>query len=156
MNYKKYHSGWQYPLDYLEFLYTFIQKNAPKKIVEIGTRYGDTSIVMASALEDSKSIIKTYDQTPSEYIDKNIKLNNFEDIIFFKQQNFNNWLDNPEDFDILYVDVDNTYEKIYRLKENKFIKKQNKLVIFEAARFNKEDTNIIFESKTNPYKLGKL
>ena len=113
-------------------------------------------MVMASALEDSKSIIKTYDQTTSEYIDKNIKLNNFEDIIFFKQQSFNNWLDNPEDFDVLYVDVDNTYEKIDRLKENKFIKKQNKLVIFEAARFNKEDTNIIFESKTNPYKLGKL
>ena len=156
MDLKKIHGGWQYPGDYLYFLHTLIKDIKPKKIVEIGTRYGDTSMVMASALEDSKSIIKTYDQTTSEYIDKNIKLNNFEDIIFFKQQSFNNWLDNPEDFDVLYVDVDNTYEKIDRLKENKFIKKQNKLVIFEAARFNKEDTNIIFESKTNPYKLGKL
>ena len=68
------------------FLHFLIIKDIkPKKIVEIGTRYGDTSMVMASALEDSKSIIKTYDQTTSEYIDKNIKLNNFEDIIFFKQ-----------------------------------------------------------------------
>lgn len=156
MGLKKVHKGWQYPEDYLNFLYTLIKDIKPKKIVEIGTRYGDTSMVMASALKDSKSIIKTYDQTISEYIDKNIKLNNFEDVIFFKQQNFNNWLDNPEDFDVLYVDVDNTYEKIYHLKENKFIKKQNKLVIFEAARFSKEDTSIIFESKFKPYKLGKL
>ena len=128
MDLKKVHGGWQYPWDYLYFLYTLIKDIKPEKIVEIGTRYGDTSMVMANALEDSKSIIKTYDQTTSEYINKNIKLNNFEDIIFFKQQSFNNWLDNPEDFDVL----------------------------FEAARFNKEDTNIIFESKTNPYKLGKL
>ena len=156
MGLKKVHKGWQYPEDYLNFLYTLIKDIKPKKIVEIGTRYGDTSMVMASALKDSKSIIKTYDQTISEHINKNIKLNNFEDVIFFKQQNFNNWLDNPEDFDVLYVDVDNTYEKIYHLKENKFIKKQNKLVIFEAARFSKEDTNIIFESKFKPYKLGKL
>ena len=111
---------------------------------------------MASALENSDAIIKTYDQNSCEYIEKNIRLNNFENTIHFKQLTFDEWLDDPEDFDILYVDVDNTYEKIERLRENKFIKNQNKLVIFEAARFGKEDKHIIFKSKIAPYKLGKL
>ena len=157
MNYKKFHTGWQYPLDYLTFLYTFIQENTPKKIVEIGTRYGDTSIVMAKA--SPQSTINTYDYIEYEYINPNIKLNKLENTINFQQKDYSKWLEDPEDFDLLYIDIDNNKRKVDQFRQNSFIQKaltQDKIIIFEAARFKSTDPSIIFESKTAPYKLGKL
>ena len=112
------HSGWQYPDTYLKFLYNIVLDLQPKKIVELGTRYGDTSIVMAQALIrlGNGGHINTYDLIEYEFISPNLALNNCTDIITFKQLSFLDWLSTPEDYDLLYIDVDNTPNKIQKMK----------------------------------------
>lgn len=157
MNFKQCHRGWQYPLDYLSFLHIFTQKHSPLKIVEIGTRYGDTAITMAKSIPNVT--INTYDYIKYEYIEPNIKLNKLENTINFQQKDYSKWLEDPEDFDLLYIDIDNNKRKIDQFRQSPFIQKaltQDKIIIFEAARFESTDPSIIFKSKTAPYKLGRL
>jgi|9_EtaG_2_1085328.scaffolds.fasta_scaffold41492_2 predicted O-methyltransferase YrrM len=159
LNLKRISTGWSYPDDYFLFLYNFIIENDVTNIIELGTRYGDTSMVLATALKQKNGKITTYDITKYPYIEPNFKVNNLQDIITFKQLDFKEWLKSPETFDVLYIDIDNNDKKIELFSQNEFIQKQIKSgcsVIFEAARFNHSTAEIIFKSKISPYKIGKL
>lgn len=119
-----------------QYLYDYVMKHKPKKIVEFGVRYGYSTICMAQALSDlGKGHIHAYDSLAQEGLMQVIKIqDNIEDsgvdkFITFKVKDFYEWAENPEPFDLLHLDIDNDGDKL------KFVRDRfpGKHIIFEGG-----------------------
>lgn len=109
-------------------LYNETKKLKPNKIVELGTGCGSCTVAMARALQEiveGGSII-TYefesptagsgmgtDSNVSELYSRFSEIG-LNDIVKLNVGDvFKTWVQNPTDFDLLYIDLDNTWDKIY-------------------------------------------
>ena len=105
---------------WLPILYRFVASVKPKKIVEFGPGRGFTTVTMAKALSDYNidGHIKSYDMWVDEYWgDSSTTQNTYKewgvtDYITLDRIDFFEWVKEPEEFDFLYFDVDNTGEKL--------------------------------------------
>lgn len=126
-------------------LYNKILEFKPKRVVEFGPKFGYTTLFMATALADlGQGKLKTYDLWQDKHemykndhftsFDKKVfekcidttlkKYPTLEDYIEYDTKDYYKWLDSPFafDFDLLYVDINNTGDTILktynRLKEH--------------------------------------
>ena len=141
----------KYP--WLTSLYALILQFKPKKIVEYGTEYGGTAMVMALALkqlqdeENHQGKIYTYDtfeiqskgeigSVPNlERAKQNLSQPFFENLIEVDRGDFWEFCNKKDkDFDLLYFDIDNDGDKVLEMyngcKDN--IKKGS-IVLFEGG-----------------------
>ena len=114
-------------------IYQKVKKWKPKVIVELGHGSGALTSAMGLALkENNNGKIYSYDingtinynlGSMTESALENVKKRNLTDIVQFTKGNvFNTFLKNPFSFDLLVIDIDNTWDILYKiLIENNFI-----------------------------------
>jgi len=115
---------------YLDTLYDEVIKNTPSKIIDFGTKTGLTAITMALALKElnNSGHIITYDSWDENVKDclkghnftyneakENIERYSVENIIKIKTMDFWDWVTNVENFDMMYIDIDNDGGKLLKL-----------------------------------------
>ncbi len=102
-------------------IYDVVRKHKPKKIIDFGLLYGYSTVCLAQAVKDNGfgEIIgyDLFEEYPYKASDKsiveyNLKYYNLEQFVTLKKLNFNDWLDQGEEFDLLHLDISNTAETI--------------------------------------------
>tara|TARA_X000001382_G_scaffold17002_2_gene10646 strand:+ start:2475 stop:3041 length:567 start_codon:yes stop_codon:yes gene_type:complete len=128
--------------EWLPILYDFVVTLKPKRIIEFGPGSGYTTICMAKALKENNidGHIKSYDIWDDEYWGKQVSTQaqysawGVEDSITLNNLNFFEWIEEPEEFDLLYFDINNTSEKLMKLYDK--VKNQidsGSVVFFEGG-----------------------
>ena len=104
-----------------ETFYKIVLKYKPISVIEFGVLYGYSTIYMAKALKKlGRGKIQAYDlwekytyrHTSINVAQKNLEQFGVLDIITLKQKNFYDWLETPEKFDFLHIDISNDGEVI--------------------------------------------
>lgn len=141
----------KYP--WLTSLYALILQFKPKKIVEYGTEYGGTAMVMALALkqlqdeENHKGKVYTYDtfevqskgeigSVPNlETAKQNLSQAFFKDLIEVDRGDFWEFCKQKDkNFDLLYFDIDNDGDKVLEMYNGcKDDIKKGSIVLFEGG-----------------------
>lgn len=98
-------------------LYDWVRYIKPHKVIEFGALNGYSTICIAKALrENGFGRIKVYDlfdkykfkHAPLEKLVKNLTDYGVIDLVDIEEVNFFDWVKNPEDFDLLHLDISNT------------------------------------------------
>ena len=161
-----------------QIVYQKVKEWKPTTIVELGHGSGALTVAASIALKEinSKGKIYSYDIIgESSYELSGVKSGSVENIKnrglgefvqFIKGDVFNTWVKKPTNFDLLMIDIDNTWDKLYKiLIDNKSINNQIKKgskVLIEGGdpshpRINLNTLNL-FNSKFNTpvFKLSYL
>lgn len=130
-------------------LYDLVLEKKPKKIVEFGCLFGYSTVAMAMALDEiGQGTIVVYDlwekyphkHSTREQTLKNIELYGLLKYVELKNGDYYEWIKNPEQFDILHVDISNTGEVIELLYSG--TKDQigaGSIVIFEGGTVERDN-----------------
>lgn len=130
-------SSYQYN-DLGRTLYKHILYLKPEKVIDFGVLNGYSTICIAQALrENGKGKVKVYDlfenyehnHAQFDKLIKNIKEWGLMDYVEIEEKNFFDWIKEPEDFDVLHLDISNTGDIIDIVWD----KLQGKNVIFEGG-----------------------
>ena len=123
--------------------YDLVLKHRPKKIVEIGVLYGYSTVAMAMALDEiGEGHIYAYDlfedyefnHSTMPETQANIDRYGLSKYVTLAKKDFKEWLKNPEDFDLLHVDVSNhgeTIELLYAAVKDRV--EHGAIVLFEGG-----------------------
>lgn len=107
-------------------LYDSVIKNKPKKIIEFGTLFGYSAVAMGMALHElGEGKLVVYDlfdkykfkKSTKEQTQENIDRYGVSDFVELKEMDFEEWLKNPEQFDMMHLDISNKGDTIERLYE---------------------------------------
>ena len=122
-----------------KWMYNFVIQHKPNTIVELGHGSGAVTAAMALALQQANPIGKIhsydiisstkyypcfgYEKYATESAYDRILKRGLRDMITFTEGNvFSTYVESPIDFDLLYIDIDNTWDNLYKiLIENEFI-----------------------------------
>ncbi len=144
-------------------LYDFILQYKPKKIVEIGILGGYSTIVMAQALDEwGEGHIFAYDlfekypfkHSSVKEVQDNMGRYSVSKYITLVQKDFYDWIKNPEDFDLLHVDISNNgeiIELLYSALKDRI--NNGAVVLFEGG--SSERDNIEWMKKNKFKKIGE-
>lgn len=97
-------------------IYQTVIKLKPIFIIDFGILHGYSTIAMAQALRDlGQGTIIGYDlfedyqgnHAVFSQVQKNIKDHGLQDIVNLKRQDYYQWLKNPENFDLIHIDISN-------------------------------------------------
>ena len=155
-----------YPLEFGKTLYDVVLEYKPNKVIEFGPQYGFSTLCFASAIVHNRiGIIKTHDlwETKDEdnfniwkksEFEKNI--NHFPElnyIIEYETKNFFDWIESPENFDILYIDINNTGDKILKAYESLKTYVDNGSIILFAGGNKVKDNHKLYKDLEPIYPL---
>lgn len=130
-------------------IYDFIVKEKPKKVIEFGCLYGYSTVAIAMALKHngfgklySHDLFEDYQFKHStlEKTKQNIAKYNVTEYVEFIKMDFNKWLKNPTDFDVLHLDISNTGDTL--LKAEYFLRDQinnGSKIIFEGGSVERDN-----------------
>lgn len=162
----------KYP--WLISLYALILQFKPKTIIEYGTEYGGTAIIMALALkqlqdeENHRGKVYTYDtfeeqskgeigSVPRLEIAKRNLSNNFiKDFVEVDKGDFWEFCNRDnKDFDLLYFDIDNDGDKVLEMYNScKDNIEKGSIVLFEGGSTVRD--NVIWMEKLNKTKINDV
>lgn len=129
--------------------YDFVLKHKPKKIVEIGVLYGYSTVAMAMALDEiGEGHIYAYDlfedyqfnHSTMPETQANIDRYGLSKYVTLSKKDYKEWLKQPEDFDLLHVDVSNhgdTIRDLYVAIKDQI--NRGAIVIFEGGATGERD-----------------
>lgn len=123
---------------WLPKLYSIVKTLQPKKIVELGSGNGVTTITMALAIKENQinCNINSYDIWNDSYwgnfestLDhyKEWKVKNY---INLYEKDFYDWIKTDEEFDFLYLDIDNDGDKLLTLYNKVYPQIEGGSVVF--------------------------
>lgn len=142
-------------------LYDLVLKYRPKKIVEHGVLFGYSTVAMAQALDElGAGHIYAYDlfdkysfkHSTLENTQANIDRYRVGDYVTLVQKDFGEWLESPEHFDMLHIDISNkgdTIERLYKAVKDQV--QNGAIVLFEGG--SEERDNVEWMVKYNCKKL---
>jgi len=143
-----------------QVLYDTVLKYKPKKIIEFGTLEGYSSIAMAMALKDiGEGCVYAYDlweQYPFKHSTqdaclKNIKDHGVEDFINLRDSDFIRWLEDPEDFDMLHIDISNDADIMLCVRSALHDKIQDgAIILFEGGSEERDRVDWMFKYRKKP------
>lgn len=139
-------------------LYEAILKTQAKKIIDFGVLNGYSTICMAQAAKKTGGLVFAYDlfedyehnNSNKNILLENLKKYNVENLVKIKKVSFYEWIKNPEEFDVLHVDVSNTGETIELLWE-KFKTLKNSKVFFEGGSHERDNQDWMVKYKKLPF-----
>ena len=143
-------------------LYDLVLKHKPKKIVEFGILYGYSTVVMAMALDEigeghiyANDLFEDYSfkHGTIQEVQGNIDRYGLTKYVTLEKTNFEEWLKDPEDFDLLHVDVSNkggTIERLYEAVRDHVAR--GAIVVFEGG--SKERDNVEWMIKYKEKKIN--
>lgn len=148
-------------------LYDAVLEYKPKKIIDFGVLEGYSTISMAQALRDLSNGGKViaydlfedypYRHSAMSKTKENINKYNLSEFVTLKRKNFYDWIKNPEDFDLMHLDISNDGE-IIKLAYNNLKKYLDKgsVLIFEGGTKDRDQVEwMIKYNKTPIYPLKK-
>lgn len=125
-----------YPQDFLEFIYNEVIKNRPNRVLEFGTGFGLVTTALAMGVKDNGyGTVDTYDsyipnqiwkiQNNRVLVDIHLQNYNVDDVVTLNQiDTVNDWFDNPKEFDMCFIDIDNNGDKLNVVINQPFMKQQ--------------------------------
>jgi predicted O-methyltransferase YrrM len=141
-------------------LYDLVLRIKPKKIIEFGTLHGYSAVAMSMALDELQSGHLTsydlWDKYPykhgkMEEVLNQLKRYKVDKYVTLADADLKVWLDNPEPFDLMHVDVSNNGETIDLLYEKlKNNIKNDSLVIFEGGSKERDDVEWVKKYNKKP------
>jgi len=144
-------------------LYEQVLEHKPEKIVEVGTLHGYTTVLMAMALDElGRGHIKAYDlfeeypyKHPTfEGTTANIRRYGLSKYVTLGKKGLDEWLADPDEFDLLYIDVSNNgdvIDKVYSAVKDRIAK--GAVVLFEGG--SKERDEVEWIKKYNKKPIGE-
>jgi len=143
-----------------KYLYQVVFETRPKKIIEFGGLGGYSSVAMAMALRDlGQGHIYSYDlweKYPHKHctmasFKKNIKRYGVQDFVTAKEVDLFKWVHNPEDFDLLHLDVSNTGDILVEVLEAAATQIDNgSIVLFEGGSSERDCVDWMLRYKKQP------
>lgn len=142
-------------------LYDLVLKHKPKKVVEFGILYGYSTVAMAMALDEvgaghiyANDLFEDYSfkHGTMEEVQNNIDRYGLTTYVALGKKNFDEWLKQPEEFDLLHVDVSNKgdiIEKLYEAVKDQIAR--GAIVVFEGG--SKERDNVAWMVTYNCKKI---
>lgn len=140
-------------------IYDVVITYKPKKIIDFGLLYGYSTICLAQAVKDNGfgEIIgyDLFEEYPYKASDKsiveyNLKYYNLEQYVTLKKMNFNDWLNQDEEFDLIHLDISNDGNTISSL----YNKYPTSKIIFEGGTLERD--NISWMEKYNRVKIQSI
>ena len=141
-------------------IYETVLRLKPKVVIDFGILYGYSTVAIAQALKDIDEGGKVigydlfedykYKNAVRSVVDKNVKDYDVVDFVELKYGDFYEWIDNPDEFDLLHLDISNT-GSIVQLAYNKL---PNKHIIFEGGSEERDEQEWI--SKYHKTKIHPL
>lgn len=129
-------------------LYDLVLKYKPKKIVEIGSLGGYSTVAMAMALHElGEGKVVSYDlfdkyefkHSSRENTQHNVDRYGVGVYVELREGDFNEWIKNPEQFDFLHFDISNTGDSLRTLYDS--VKDQiaeGAIVVFEGGSYARD------------------
>lgn len=140
-------SSYQF-FDLGKIIYETTLQKRPLKVIEFGCYKGYSTVCLAMALKSlGQGKVKCYDlwdkyqynHTSMDDTIENIKTYGLSDYVDFIQMDFNDWLKNPEEFDLMHIDVANTGDVIKRLYDaTKDQIKNGSIILFEGGSIERD------------------
>jgi len=152
-------SSYQY-FDLGKIIYDTILTYKPLKIVEFGCYKGYSTAVMGMALKSlGRGKITCYDlwdkyqftHTTLNDTISNIEPYNVLDYIEFKQLDFYQWLESPEQFDLLHIDIGNTgdiIKKVYDATKSQI--DTGSIILFEGGSLDRDNVDWMLKYNCTP------
>ena len=145
-----------YPHGYLEKLYDYVIQHKPKTIVEFGSGWGSTTIYMRKAQETYGGELYSRELDTEKYdgARKNFSDYNILDTIYYYNESYDVYFDDPFEFDLLYIDVHNEGFRVNKILQNEFIQKmikEKKHILFEGG--SDERNNIATSRGGSSFKI---
>ncbi len=146
-------------------LYEQVLLHKPEKIVEIGTYFGYTTVIMAMALDElGRGHINAYDlfeEYPYKHptfdgTKENIEKYGLSKYVTLQKKGLDEWLAAPEDFNLLYVDVSNNgdvIDRVYDVVKEKIEK--GAVVLFEGGSEERDKVEWITKYNKKPIRDAK-
>ena len=125
-------------------IYDIVIELKPKIIIDFGLLYGYSTICLAQAVKDNGfGHITGYDlfedykfkNSTKSIVELNLKYYNLDSYVTFIKKDFNEWLNEDEDFDLLHLDISNNGDIIQKIYE----KYPNKHIIFEGGTLERDN-----------------
>jgi predicted O-methyltransferase YrrM len=152
-------SSYQY-FDLGKIIYETTLNRKPLKVIEFGCYKGYSTVCLAMALKTlGQGKIKCYDlwdkyqynHTSMGDTLENIKSYELSDYVDFIQMDFNDWLKNPEEFDLMHVDVANTGDVIKNLYDaTKDQIEKGSIILFEGGSKERDQTDWMIKYGMTP------
>jgi hypothetical protein len=121
-----------------ETIYNTIRDLKPKKIIDFGLLYGYSTICLAQAVRDNGfgkvigyDLFEDYKYKNSikPIVEHNLNYYNLSNYVTLIKKDFNQWLEEDENFDFLHLDISNTGDTIHKI----YKKYPNKNIMFEGG-----------------------
>lgn len=122
-----------------KILYDAVLSTGARKIIDFGLLNGYSTVCLAMAAKITGGIVHGYDifedyeynNSDRDIVLSNLKRYNLDDYVVLKKIDFNDWIKEPEDFDVLHVDISNDGDIISSL--HRAIRHLNYIVLFEGG-----------------------
>ena len=141
-------------------IYNYVLEHKPKVVVEFGCLFGYSTVAIGLALKElGQGKLKCYDlwedyqykhSSIQQTID-NVKKYGVEEYIEFIPMDYHKWLENPEPFDIMHLDISNngdvilkTYESLQNQLEN------GSVILFEGGSEERDNIEWMTKYKSTP------
>jgi len=137
-------------------LYNIVIQLQPNKVIEFGCLYGYSTVSIALALKHlGKGKLICYDlwedyqykHSTLEQTKENVIKYEVEDFVEFYKMNFNEWIKQPETFDLLHLDISNTGDTISKVYD---ILPKNSQVIFEGGSIERDNVEWMKKYNSTP------
>lgn len=137
-------------------IFDTVLKLKPNKVIEFGCLYGYSTVAIGLALkqlgkgqlicydlwEDYKYKHSTIQQTIA-----NVAKYNLQDYVTFTKMDFNDWINNPEPFDLMHLDISNTGDTI--LKAYNALP-EGSVVMFEGGSVERDNVEWMIKYNATP------
>ena len=120
-------------------IYETVLRLKPKVVIDFGILYGYSTVAIAQALKDIDEGGKVigydlfedykYKNAVKKLVDRNVKDYDVVDFVELRYGDFYEWVDNPDEFDLLHLDISN-YGDVIELVNKKL---PNKKILFEGG-----------------------
>lgn len=141
-------------------LYNLVLELKPKIVIEFGCLYGYSTVAIGMALKhlgEGKLIsYDLFEKYPYKHSTKSLTQQNVErykveDYIEFKEMDYNQWLLNPDKFDLLHLDISNTGDTILNTKQHLHTQIENgSKVVFEGGSLERDNVEWVKKYSTTP------
>lgn len=145
-------------------IYNYVLEHKPKLIVEFGCLYGYSTVAIGLALKElGQGKLKCYDlwenyqykHSTIQQTIENVKKYGVEDYVEFIQMDYYEWLNNPEQFDMMHLDISNTGDtilKTYEILSNQI--NNGSIILFEGG--SEERDNVEWMVKYNATPINSI
>lgn len=142
-------------------IYNTVRKLKPHKIIDFGLLYGYSTVCLAQAVKDNGfgkiigyDLFEEYKYKKSirSIVEYNLQYYQLNKYVTLIKKDFNNWLNENEDFDLLHLDISNTGDTINSIYQ----KHPNKKVIFEGGIKERDNVEWMEKYQALPIQSTKV